>query len=299
MKALITGGTGFVGSCLTGRLLDLGWDVTITGRSSKSSYAGRKGFSQIVCDTTIKGDWQTRVADMDVVINLAGKNIFTRWNAGNKLEIKESRFLTTINLVEAMSKGNVRVFLSTSASGFYGDRKDDILTEKSSKGDGFLSDVCMVWENQALKAEANGIRTVLMRFGMILGKEGGALKMMVTPFKLGLGGKLGAGDHWMSWMHIDDLVSAILLLIKHEGARGPINFCSPYAIRNNDFTRAMAHALGRPAFFTIPSWALKGVMGELADALLSSQRMVAGELNSLGHHFSYPEIDMALTHLLG
>lgn len=298
IKVLITGGTGFVGTHLTGALLDRGWDVTITGRSSNSAHSGRKGFTQLVCDTTVKGDWQSAVAGMDVVINLAGKNIFTRWNDEKKRDIEQSRFLTTINLVEAMSKGSVRVFLSTSASGFYGDRHDEILTESSSKGDGFLSDVCQVWEREALAAETKGVRTVLMRFGMILGAEGGAFKMMLTPFKLGLGGNLGNGKQWVSWMHIDDLVSAIVFLIDQDQARGPVNFCAPNTLQNKDFTRAMAHALGRPAFFSLPGSMVRGMLGELGEVLLGSQRMAAGELNRLGFQFAYPDIDRALAHLI-
>jgi uncharacterized protein len=298
MNVLISGGTGFVGTHVVSRLLDLGWSVTITGRSVKTEFADRKNFRQIVCDTTVKGEWQEQVSQMDVVINLAGKNIFTFWNAGKKLEIEQSRFLTTSNLVEAMRGSSVKVFLSTSASGFYGNRHDEILTEESSKGEGFLSDVCERWEKEALAAEAANIRTVMMRFGMILGNDGGALKMMLTPFRFGLGGNLGSGTQWMSWMHIDDLVKAMLFLIQCEEARGAVNFCSPYAVRNRDFTRAMGHALKRPAFFHVPGFILRTVMGELGETLLASQRMAAAELNRMGFEFAYPDIHTALEHLV-
>lgn len=298
MKALITGGTGFVGTHLTGAMLEKGWEVTITGRSTNSLHNGRKGFRQIVCDTAVKGEWQSEVANMDVVINLAGKNIFTLWNDEKKQTIHDSRVLTTQNLVEAMDGDKVRVFLSTSASGFYGNRGNEILPEEASKGDGFLADVCEDWEREAKKAEDKGIRTVLMRFGMILGKDGGAFKLMKTPYKLGLGGNLGNGEHWMSWMHIDDLVAAVLFLIDHEEARGVVNFGAPHAVRNRDFNRAVAHAMGRPAFFHVPGFMIRLIMGELGSVLLGSQRMTAGALERLGFTFTYPDIDSAVADLV-
>lgn len=298
MKAMITGGTGFVGTHLTGALLDSGWDVTITGRSQNSIHLGRKGFEQLICDTTLRGEWQSAIPNMDVIINLAGKNIFTLWSEERKKEIMESRILTTRNLVECMENGSVNVFLSTSASGFYGNRGNEILNESSSKGDGFLADVCDAWEGEAKKAEQFGVRTLLMRFGMILGKDGGAFKMMKTPFKLGLGGNLGGGKHWMSWMHIHDLVQAVMFLIDHQDAKGIVNFSSPYAIQNKDFTRAVAGALSRPAFFHAPGFMLRLIMGELGEVLLGSQRMAAGELERLGFSFTYPDIESAMEDLV-
>ncbi len=298
MKAMITGGTGFVGTHLTKALLDSGWDVTITGRSQNSIYSGKKGFTQLVCDTTVKGDWQSEVSRMDVIINLAGKNIFTLWNKEKKKAILESRILTTQNLVEGMKDGAVKVFLSTSASGYYGDRGNEILTESTSKGEGFLSDVCDAWETEALKAQQFDVRTVLMRFGMILGKDGGAFKMMKTPFKLGLGGNLGRGQHWMAWMHIHDLVKAVLFLINHDKASGIVNFSAPHAVRNKNFTKAVSRAMGRPAFFHAPGFILRLIMGELGDVLLGSQRMAAGELDRLGFKFTYGDIDSAIGDLV-
>lgn len=299
MNVLMTGGTGFVGTHVTRRLLDLGWKVTITGRSPSWEFNHRMGYRQIVCDTTLKGDWQNEVGHMDVVINLAGRNIFTLWNKEKKRDIEQSRFLTTANLVEAMNGSSVKVFLSTSASGYYGNRNDEILAEESGKGEGFLADVCETWEKEARGAVAMNIRTVLMRFGMILGQNGGAFKMMLPPFRFGLGGNIGNGEQWMSWMHIDDLASAIVFLINCTEASGPVNFCAPYAVRNKDFTSAMGHALNRPAFFHVPGFILRTVMGELGDTLLASQRMTAGELKRLGFDFKYPDIDSALADLAG
>jgi uncharacterized protein (TIGR01777 family) len=297
MKAFITGGTGFVGSCLAARLLDEGWDVTITGRSA-SVHAGRNGLTHLKYDTTQKGDWQDLVADADVIFNLAGKNIFTHWSADNKREIRESRIQTTKNVVDAIPAESSAVLLSTSAAGYYGNRGDEILNEDSSKGTGFLSDLCEVWEAEAMKAEEKGVRTVLMRFSMILGKEGGALKMMLNPFKFGAGGTIGSGTQWVSWMHIDDLVSAMLHAVANENARGPLNFCSPFSVRNKDFTQALARALNRPSFLSVPAFMLKTALGELGEVLLGSQRMASGGLNGLGFEFAYPEIGKALEHLV-
>jgi hypothetical protein len=299
MNVFITGGTGFVGRHLTRSLLDRGFHVTITGRSAGKGNNQPERLTRIACDTTVKGDWQKHLAKMDVVINLAGRNIFTRWNEDKKREIEQSRFMTTDHLVEGMAGGAVRVFLSTSASGFYGDRGDETLMEGAEGGQGFLADVCRSWEQKALAAESMGIRTVLMRFGMVLGPDGGAFPMMRTPFSLGLGGALGSGRQWMSFIHIDDLVSAILYLIEQEEARGPVNFCAPHSVTNGDFTRAMGKAFHRPAFFCIPGFVLRMVMGELGDVVLASQRMASGELTRLGFPFKYPDIDAALCDLVG
>ena len=297
MNVLITGGTGFVGSYLTDRMLDLGWNVTITGRS-KSVYEGRKGFDHLICDTAEEGPWQDHVSRADVIVNLAGKNIFTPWKDDVKKEIRESRIKTTRNLVSALDSGSNAVFLSTSAAGFYGSRGDEVLTEASPMGQGFLAELCRDWEKEAREAETRGARVVCMRFSMILGKNGGALEKMLLPFKMCLGGKLGSGEQWMSWMHLEDLAAAVLFLIGNDAAEGPLNFCSPLPLKNKDFTRALGTALGRPAFFQVPSFVLKTVMGELGDVVLGSQRMKADGLEKLGFGFTYPEIKSALENIV-
>lgn len=296
MNVLITGGTGFVGSYLCERMLDKGWNVTITGRS-KSVHTGKERFDHLVCDTTVEGQWQDSVASSDVIINLAGKNIFTPWNPKKKMEIRESRLLTTRNLVNAIPKNSSTVFLSTSASGFYGNRGDEILNEGSAMGRGFLAELCRDWENEANEAGKKGARVVCMRFSMILGKGGGALSKMLTPFKLCLGGNIGRGEQWMSWMHLADLASAVLFLIEQDKAEGPMNFCAPFSVRNRDFTKALARVLGRPAFFHVPPFLLKSIMGELGEVILGSQRMTASALENLGFTFAYPEISQAVENL--
>lgn len=298
MNVLITGGTGFVGSRLAQAMLDQGWHVTLTGRS-QSDRPEKDRLTRLVCDTTENGPWQDAVATSDVIVNLAGKNIFTPWNPRTKHEIRESRILTTRNLVDAMPEKTGIVFLSTSASGYYGDRGEELLSEESVRGQGFLADLCRDWEAEALKAEEKGARVVCMRFSMILGSGGGALDKMLTPFKLCMGGNLGRGNQWMSWMHLEDLVSAVLFLIEENKAQGPVNFCAPFAVRNRDFTKHLAAVLGRPAFFHVPSFLIRGLMGELGAVLLGSQRMSSSTLENLGFTFGWPEVEQALGQILG
>jgi uncharacterized protein (TIGR01777 family) len=297
MNVLITGGTGFVGNRLAEKMLDNGWNVTITGRS-RSGFEGRERFEHIVCDTTVEGPWQERVACSDVIVNLAGRNIFTLWNEQKKKDIRDSRLLTTRNIVNALPSRSNTVLLSTSASGYYGDGGETLLNEESPLGSGFLADLCKDWENEAMKAERKGVRVVCMRFSMILGKNGGALEKMITPFRLCLGGNLGNGEQWMAWMHLDDLVAAVLFLIDHQEVRGPVNFCSPFPVRNNEFTKTLSSILGRPAFFHIPSFVLKTILGELGDVMLGSQRMASKNLEEAGFSFNYPDIAKALDNLV-
>ncbi len=298
MKAFITGGTGFVGTYLTDRLLKSGWNVSITGRSGQSIHKDNSNLSIIACDTKEPGDWQQSVADADLIINLAGKNIFTLWRDKTKKEIKESRILTTRNIVEAIPKNSPVIFISTSAGGYYGDRKDMVLKEDACAGEGFLAELCQCWEYEALQAEKKGVRTVIMRFGMVLGQGGGALKMMVPSFRMFLGGSLGKGDNWVPWIHIDDLVSAILYSVETKGIKGPLNFCTPYPVSHRTLIKAVAKALGRPAFFRLPSFLIKVVMGGLGKEILFSQRMTPESLIVSGFNFKFENIDYALMDLL-
>ena len=298
MKAFITGGTGFVGTYLTGRLLNLGWDVCITGRSGRSIHRRHANLSVIACDTKIPGGWQAEIVNADVVINLAGKNIFTRWNDKNRREIEDSRILTTRNIVEAIPENSNILFISTSAAGFYGSKKDTFLKEDAGPGTGFLADLCKNWEYEALQAEKKAARTVIMRFGMVIGNGGGALKMMTPPFRLFMGGSLGKGDNWVPWIHMEDLLSAILFIIENDRISGATNFCSPFTVTHKTLIKSVAQALGRPAFFTLPSFLVKAVMGDLGRELLSSQRMSPENLIVSGYNFKFADIDYALMDLL-
>ncbi|SCY78083.1 TIGR01777 family oxidoreductase [Desulfoluna spongiiphila] len=298
MKVLITGGTGFVGTAVAGRLLDEGHEVTVTGRSGNSPHQGRERFLALACDTTAAGPWQEEVSRSDAVINLAGRSIFTRWNKEKKEQIVNSRLLTTEHVVSAMTPGGKTDLFSASAVGYYGNRGDTLLAEDAAGGEGFLAEVSRRWEAEALTASKKGGRVVIMRFGGVLGMGGGALDAMLTPYKLGLGGPLAGGDQWFPWIHMDDLVAALLFLMARDSAEGPVNFCAPYVVRNRDFSKALAGALGRPAPFSVPLFALRMAMGELGDEIIASQRVVPEKLSSWGFAFAYPSLEGALKNIL-
>lgn len=298
MHVLITGGTGFIGTAVARRLLDEGHEVTVTGRSGKSAIPEGEMFRAIACDTTVEGPWQEAVASSDAVINLAGRSIFTRWNKEKKEQIVNSRLLTTENVVKALPSDGKTSLFSASAVGYYGNRGDTLLAEDASGGDGFLADVSRRWEAEAQAASKKGGRVVIMRFGGVLGLGGGALDAMLTPYKLGLGGPLAGGDQWFPWIHMDDLVGALLFLMGQDSAEGPVNFCAPYVVRNRDFSKALAGALGRPAPFSVPLFALRMAMGELGDEIIASQRVVPEKLSSWGFSFAFPSLEGALKDLL-
>jgi len=298
MNILITGGTGFIGTAVATRLLEEGHEVAVTGRNSLSPLLGRDRFRTITCDTTIAGSWQEEVARSEVVINLAGRSIFSRWNEEKKAEITESRLLTTEHVVNAITPGTTKVLLSASAVGFYGDRGDALLAEEDVGGAGFLADLCKHWEAEAMAASAKGVRVAIMRFGGVLGLGGGALDAMLTPYKLGLGGPLASGEQWFPWIHMEDLVAAMVFLMGRERAEGPVNFCAPYVVRNKEFSKALAGALGRPAPFPIPLFALRLAMGELGGEIIASQRVVPEKLSSWGFSFAYPSLEAALENIL-
>ncbi|MCG8473496.1 MAG: TIGR01777 family oxidoreductase [Desulfobacterales bacterium] len=298
MRILMTGGTGFIGTHLTRALLRKGYEVVVTSRSGLSPFLGQDRYGILTCDTTKPGPWQEEVGRSDMVINLAGRSIFTRWNQAKKMEMEESRILTTEHLVDALPSKEGPLFLSASAVGFYGDRGDEFLGEDEVGGKGFLAELCQRWEAAATKAEKRGVRVVRMRFGAVLGRGGGALESMLIPYKMCLGGPLGSGSQWFSWVHIDDLVSAVMFLMENKKAEGPINFTAPYLARNEEFSRTLSRVVRRPAFFGMPSFMLKMVLGELGQEILFSQRVVPQKLSKLGFQFSYPSIEAALGHLV-
>lgn len=298
MNILITGGTGFVGTAVATRLLDEGHRVVVTGRHGASPLLGREGFRTLICDTTVAGTWQEEVARSEVVVNLAGRSIFTRWSEAKKKEMVESRLLTTQHVVNAMDPGSPAILLSASAVGFYGDRGDALLGEGDGGGHGFLADLCRRWEAEAMAASAKGARVVSMRFGGVLGSGGGALGAMITPYKWGLGGPLIRGEQWFSWIHMDDLVAALLFLMHRDDAEGPFNFCAPFVVRNRDFSHTLARALGRSDPFSLPYFVLRLAMGELAGELTASQRAVPEKLSSWGFSFAYPSLAEALGQIL-
>ena len=243
------------------------------------------------------------VSGFDAVIHLAGESVVGRWTAEKKSNIYESRVQGTRNLATALahSEAKPRVFICASAIGFYGNRGDEILGENSPMGCGFLPEVCSEWEDASRIAAEGGIRTVNVRIGVVLSPKGGALGKMLTPFKLGLGGRIGSGQQWMSWIHVDDIVGGIHHAIRTETLSGPLNLVAPNAVRNAEFTNVLASVLKRPAIFPVPEFALRLAFGKEAaeEMLLASVRIQPGKLGSSGYNFRFPELRAALENLLG
>jgi uncharacterized protein len=300
MKVFMTGGYGFVGTAVTRFFLQAGHEITLVVRDEQKAGRVPPGASWVVGDPTKPGKWQESVAGHDVLINLAGATIFRRWTDSYKQIIRDSRIFTTRNLVDAIPGGappNLTL-ISTSAVGYYGSTGDEELREGSPPGSDFLADLARDWEAEALKAEKKGVRVVITRFGVVLGKGGGALQQMVLPFRFFVGGPLGSGNQWFSWIHLDDLCRADLFVMENPEIRGPLNFAAPGPIRNRDLAQAIGKALGRPAFMPAPGFMIRTILGEFGSVLLEGQRVVPGALLSKGFRFDYPDVESALRNLL-
>ncbi len=242
------------------------------------------------------------VSGFDAVIHLAGESIVGRWTAEKQKAIRESRVNGTRHLAAALAQcqNKPRVFVCASAIGYYGNRGDEVLREESASGPGFLAGVCSEWEEATRAASAAGIRTVNIRIGLVLSPKGGALGKMLTPFKLGLGGRIGSGRQWSSWIHVDDMAGGIQHAMRTESLAGPVNFVAPNPVRNADFTKVLASVLRRPAFFPVPALALYLAFGKMAaeELLLSSHRVEPGKLASSGYTFRFRELRAALEDLV-
>jgi len=298
MKVFITGGTGFVGRCLSHLLLNKGHQVIATGTRPAPAGIRSEKFHYIRADTTQKGDWQASLKNMDAVVNLAGRSVFSFWTKRYKKLIYDSRILTTRNLVESLPENKDIIFCSTSATGYYGNRGDDILTEDDPGGNDFLAEVCRDWEAEAFRAEKKGIRVVAMRLGVVLGKDGGAMRKMVPAFRFFMGGPLGDGMQWFPWIHLDDLSDAILFILENPDVRGPVHLISPDSVRNRDFARILGQVLKRPAFMPSPAFMVRLLLGEFGASVLSSQRAVPDKLSGCGFCFRYPDLEKALRNII-
>jgi uncharacterized protein len=242
------------------------------------------------------------VSGFDAVIHLAGESVFGRWTAAKKKEILDSRILGTSNLATAIAKAERKpnVFLCASAVGFYGNRGNEVLTEESSRGNDFPAEICRAWEDASRSAADARIRTANLRIGLVLSPKGGALARMLPVFRLGLGGKIGSGKQWSSWIHVNDIVGAIHHILDHESFSGPINMVGPDPVTNEEFTRTLAAVLHRPAILPVPGFALRLVFGEMADQLLlAGQRVEPAKLLSSGYRFRFADLHAALEDLLG
>jgi uncharacterized protein (TIGR01777 family) len=301
MKILITGGTGFVGTQLSSRLIQDGNEITILTRSLKSAKGASPGISYLEGDPTKKGPWQEAIKNHDGIINLAGASIFSKWTDEHKKAIRESRVNTTRNIVEGIPShpSKKMTFLSTSAVGYYGFSGDEELVEDSPPGNDFLARIAAEWEGEALKAKEKGVRVVMTRFGIVLGEKGGALGQMIPLFKKYIGGPIGSGKQWFSWVHIKDLAEAFVFLTRHPEISGPVNVCSPNPVRNKDLAKALGKTLHKPSFMPAPGFMVKLVLGEFGSVILEGQRVIPRRLLENGFVFQYPDIEKALQSIIG
>ena len=298
MKILISGASGLVGNALASRLQQDGHTVARLVRPG----GGRSSPGDIFWDPMAATVDAPAMEGFDAVIHLSGASIAeVRWTPERKAVLRSSRIDSTRVLVDMLSglRQKPRVFLCASATGYYGNRGDELLTESSEGGSDFLALTARDWEAEARRAELAGIRTVRLRFGVILSAEGGALPRMLTPFKYGIGGRLGSGNQWMSWIALEDVVEIVRSAIPSAEFSGPLNVVAPNPVRNSEFTRVVATALHRPAIFSAPAFALRIALGEMADPLLlSSQRAIPERLIAIGYEFRFANLDAALQSIL-
>jgi uncharacterized protein (TIGR01777 family) len=295
-RILISGSHGLVGKALSKALAAEGHDIYSLVR-----YAPH---------TEKEIEWSpdrysiaiSRIEGFDAVYHLAGESIASgRWNQEKKRKIRESRTKGTKLLSDALANLSQppKTLISASAIGYYGDRGDELLTEASLPGKDFLADVCVEWEKATEHARAKGVRVVNTRFGIILDKEGGALAKMLTPFRMGIGGRIGAGKQWMSWIALDDVIGALQFVLSNETLNSPVNFVAPNPVTNAEFTKTLGNVLSRPTLFPIPEFGVRLAFGEMADALLlSSQRVEPSSLKQSGYEFRYAKLESALRAIL-
>lgn len=269
------------------------------GRTPRNQTVTHGRFTFLAADTTRPGEWQSQLADSDAAVNLAGATIFKRWTRSYKEQVRASRVLTTRHLVDALPSDRGTVLVSASAVGYYGNRGDRVLTETASPGNDFLAKVSVEWEAAARLAESKFARVVLARFGVVLGKGGGAMGRMIPAFRFFMGGPLGSGRQWFPWIHLADLVAGIQYALATPALSGAVNFTAPEPVRNREFAKALGRALGRPACMPAPAPLMRVALGEFAGALLASQRVLPERLTAAGFGFQYPDILAAVEEVVG
>jgi uncharacterized protein (TIGR01777 family) len=297
MKILITGASGLLGTALQNSFREKGHEMLLASRREPKD-AGQIRWNM---DTGFADEDLPRLEGFDAFIHLAGESISAplRWSEEKKKAIRDSRVFGTRTIIEAFARIEKKpaVFISGSAIGFYGDRGDDVMTEASPAGDTFLAEVCREWEAESRRAEDMGIRTVLSRTGIVLSKDGGALAAMLIPFKFGVGGVVGSGKQWMSWISLDDLVAIFNFLLENESMRGAVNVVAPNPVTNEEFTKTLGSVLYRPTILPLPAFAVNLVFGEMGDALLlDSTRVVPKRLTDAEYEFKFTELRPALAH---
>jgi uncharacterized protein (TIGR01777 family) len=306
MKIFVMGGTGLVGTALVTRLTSRGDEVMVLTR--RPAHAKERWGNQCTIvegDPMKTGPWMQAVKDCDAVINMVGESIFARrWNEPFKALLRESRVNSTQNVVRALMQspktpaGKPKVLVNGSAIGIYGPCGDEELTEEALAGSDMLAQLALEWEQAASLAETAGLRVTRIRTGVVLDKDGGALPQMLTPFKFGVGGPIGFGKHWFSWIHIEDEVGIILLALDHPGAVGAINATAQHPVTNKEYSKALGSALHRPAILPVPPFMLRVILGQVAEILATGQRVIPAKALALGYQFKFPDIDPALSDLL-
>ncbi|MGA2269346.1 MAG: TIGR01777 family oxidoreductase [Bryobacteraceae bacterium] len=297
MYITISGASGLIGRRLLKSLANAGHSLHVLSRHAGANLPA--GVRISVWDPLKGPPPAESLREADAIVHLAGEPVAQRWTAEAKQRIRDTRVVGTRNLVEALAKLPRRpaALICASAIGYYGSRGDEVLMESAAPGSGYLPEVCVAWEQEAQAAEALGMRVVRLRIGIVLDARGGALQRMLPPFRMGVGGRLGGGQQWMSWIHLDDLAGLFQFAVESQ-VRGPLNGVAPYPVTNSDFTRELARALRRPAVFPVPGFALRLLFGEMADVLLASQRVAPGAAEAAGFRFRFPQLAPALANLL-
>jgi uncharacterized protein len=297
VKITISGASGLIGRRLLKVLAKDGHAIRVLSRHAGTNLP--PGVQLSVWDA-LKGEPPAEsLSDADAVVHLAGEPVAQRWNEQSKQRIRDSRITGTRNLVRALAAlgRKPEVLVCGSAVGYYGSRGDEVLVESSAPGNDFLAELCVAWEKEARAAESLGVRVVSIRTGLVLDGRGGALTKMLPPFRMGIGGKLGDGRHWMSWIHLEDLVGMIQMALQNK-VNGAMNGASPNPVTNSDFTRSLGKAVHRPAVLPMPALGLRLLFGEMSEILLASQRAAPKAAQSAGFQFRYPELDQALADVL-
>jgi uncharacterized protein (TIGR01777 family) len=301
MKLFFIGGTGFIGSILAPFFIQNGHQVTLlVSPTSNTKFVNGK-VAVLAGNPTKQGTWQKNMVEHDCVINLAGTSIFQRWNKEIKTQIYTSRIATTRNIVEGLKAYNKKTkhLFNASGIGYYGYDQETLFDEKSPPGDSFLATVAKDWEAEALKAQLLGVRTVLCRFGIVMGRGGGALKNMLPLFKMYCGGTWGTGNQWFSWIHETDLINAFSFLLYHTAIEGPVNFTAPNPVQNSELVEKMREVLPRKSIIgAIPGSLIKCLLGEFSEVFLKGQRAIPRKLMDNGYTFSFGNLKACLIDLI-
>ena len=306
MKIIVAGGTGFIGSALVSRLLKDGHTVVLLTRNGKISseqfpHKESPSLSIVQWDGKTDGAWSDSIDGADAVINFSGASIAgKRWTKPQKELLLSSRIDPTRAIVGAISKAKKKpgVFVNASAVGYYGNVPDGEVTEDSPSGSDYLSGLCRAWESEAREAEQSGVRVVMLRTGIVLGRSGGALKKMLLPFQLFAGGPIGTGKQWMPWIHLEDEIGVVLFVLQEQSISGPVNVTASNPVMMKEFATRLGHAIHRPSWASVPAFVLKIALGEMADMLLGGQKAVPKKLLSNGFKFQYGKLENALKVIL-